>query len=165
MNLEEDLKVIAEQERLLRFATFTTDMAWQIGSALRAAALARDASMTFEISLAGRTLFHTATGERAGAGQADWVRRKRNTVLRFGRSTYAMGLELEMAGLTIEARHGLTLADYAMHGGGVPLIMLGAGCIGAVIGSGLPQRDDHAMVVAAMAQVMGADVPKLHVIS
>jgi uncharacterized protein (UPF0303 family) len=161
MSMEEDLRVIAEQERLLRFATFTTEMAWQIGSALRAAAMARDASMTFEITLAGRTLFHTVTGERAGAGQADWIRRKRNTVLRFGRSSYAMGLELEATGLTMEARHGLPVADYAMHGGGMPLTMAGAGCIGAVVSSGLHQRDDHAMVIAAMAGVMGVDVPVL----
>ena len=117
--------------------------------------------MTFEISLAGRPLFQAVTGESAAAGQMDWIRRKRNTVLRFGRSSYAMGLDLEKSGLTIEARHGLTLAEYAMHGGGMPLTMIGAGCIGAVVCSGLPQRDDHAMVTAALAGVMGVEVPQL----
>ena len=161
MAIEEDLEGIAAQERLLRFATFTTEMAWQIGVLLRDDAVARGASMTFEVSLAGRTLFQAVTGENAAAGQADWIRRKRNTVLRFGRASYGMGLELEKSGLTLEARHGLTPADYAMHGGGFPLTMLGAGCIGAVVSSGLPQRDDHAMVVAAMAKVLGVNVPVL----
>ena len=161
MNWDDDLKVVAEQERLLRFATFTTEMAWAVGEALRADALRRGASMTFDVQLAGRTLFHAVTGEQAAAGQADWIRRKRNTVLRFGRSSYAMGLELEKAGLTIEARHGLTLAEFAMHGGGMPLTMLDAGCIGAVVCSGLPQRDDHGMVVAAMAEALGVSVPML----
>lgn len=162
MTIDEDLQVIAEQERLLRFATFTTEMAWQIGAALRADAAARGASMTFEVSLAGRTLFHAVIGEEAAAGQADWIRRKRNTVLRFGRSTYAMGLELSKAGLALEQRHGgLTEAEFAMHGGGMPLTMVGAGCIGAVVSSGLPQREDHAMTVAAMAKVMGVVVPVL----
>ena len=89
--------------------------------------------MTFEVCLAGRTLFHAVTGERAAAGQADWIRRKRNTVLRFGRSSYSMGLELETSGLSMEARHNLPIADFAMHGGGLPLTMIGAGCIGTVV--------------------------------
>ncbi len=163
MTIEDDLKLIAEQERLLRFTTFTAEMAWQVGSLLRAAAVAKDASMTFEVCLAGRTLFHAVTGERAAAGQADWIRRKRNTVLRFGRSSYSMGLELEASGLSMEARHNLPIADFAMHGGGLPLTMIGAGCIGTVVCSGLPQREDHAMAVAALAEVLGVDAPVLHV--
>ena len=160
MSLDEDLAVIAQQENLLRLNTFTTDLAWQIGLAMRTDALRRQAGMTIEIYFAGRVLFHTVTLEGA-AGQADWIRRKRNTVLRFSRSSYAMGLELERAGLTIEARHGLTLADYAMHGGGFPLTLAGAGCIGSVVSSGLPQRDDHAVVVDALAKVLGIQVPQL----
>ncbi len=160
MTIDDDLAVVAEQERLLRLATFTTEMAWDIGVALRSAAIARGAAMTFEVQLAGRVLFHSVTLE-AAAGQADWIRRKRNTVLRFGRSSYSMGLELEKAGLTIEARHGLTLVEYAMHGGGFPLTLAGAGCVGCVVCSGLPQREDHNMVVRAMAQILDVSVPAL----
>ncbi len=90
MTIDDDLVVIAEQERLLRLARFTTEMAWDIGVALRSAAIARGAAMTFEVQLAGRVLFHSVTLE-AAAGQADWIRRKRNTVLRFGRSSYSHG--------------------------------------------------------------------------
>ncbi len=161
MTTGDDLKLIAEQENLLRFRTFTTEMAWELGRLLRTAAVAQGASMTFEVSLAGRTLFHAVTGERAAAGQAEWIRRKRNTVLRFGRSSFAMGLELEASGLSMEARHSLPMADYAMHGGGLPLTMIGAGCIGAVVCSGLPQRDDHTMAVAALAEVLQVEVPVL----
>ena len=160
MNTEDDLLLIAEQERLLRFATFTTEMAWQLGTEMRAGAAARGLSMTFEVQLAGRPLFQAVTGE-AAPGQADWIRRKRNTVLRFGRSSYAMGLELAATGLTMEARHGLTLAEYAMHGGGVPLTMTGAGCIGAAVCSGLPQREDHTLVVNALARVLQVRIPAL----
>lgn len=161
MSIEDDLKVIAEQERLLRFATLTTEMVWDIGVAMRTDAVARGAGMTFEIQLAGRSMFQSVTGENAAGGQADWIRRKRNTVLRFGKSSYAMGLELEQSGLSLEARHGLTQAEYAMHGGGFPLTMRGAGCIGTVVCSGLPQRDDHAIAVRAMAVVLGVQVPLL----
>jgi len=156
-----DVGVIAEQERLLRFASFSSEMVWQIGSMLREDAVGRGAAMTFEIQLAGRMLFQATTGE-APAAQMDWIRRKRNTVLRFGRASYAMGLELAMSGKTLEARHeGLTLAEYAMHGGGFPILLHESGCVGTVVSSGLHQREDHGMVVAAMAAVLGVRVPVL----
>ena len=91
----------------------------------------------------------------------DWIRRKRNVVERFGKSSYAIGLELELTGKTIEQRHGLTLADYAMHGGAFPLVLAGTGLVGSVIASGLPQREDHAMVVEGLAEVMGIAVEPL----
>ena len=152
--------MIAAQEQALRFASFSAEMAWAVGSVLRLAALERKAAMTFEVQVAGRVLFQAAT-DGAAPGQADWIRRKRNVVTRFGRSSYALGLELAAKGMTIEARHGLTLAEYAMHGGAFPILLLGTGLVGSVIASGLDQREDHAMVVEALAGVLGIEVPRL----
>jgi len=81
--------------------------------------------------------------------------------MRFGKSSYAIGLQLALEGKTIEQRHGLTLADYATHGGGVPLVLQGTGLVGSVVASGLDQRTDHAMVVRAMAGVLGITVVEL----
>jgi len=159
-SLDDDFRLIAEQERLLHFPSFSAETAWAVGSALRAEAVARKAGMTFEIQIAGRTLFACST-DGAAPGQADWIRRKRNVVMRFGRSSYAMGLMLEKEGKTIEQRHGLTLADYAMHGGGVPILLADTGLVGSVVCSGLDQRSDHRLVVKAMAGALGVDVPAL----
>jgi uncharacterized protein (UPF0303 family) len=68
---------------------------------------------------------------------------------------------LERDGETMEARHGLGLADYAAHGGGFPLWVRGVGCVGSVIVSGMPQRDDHHVAVAAIAKVLGVEAPVL----
>jgi uncharacterized protein (UPF0303 family) len=156
VSIETDLRTIAIQERELQFESFGAEAAWLVGCKLRADALSRGAAMTFEIQVAGRTLFLAST-DGAAAGQLDWIRRKRNVVMRFGRSSYAVGLQLELDGQTIEQRHGLTLADYAMHGGGFPINLRGTGCVGSVIASGLQQRVDHAMVVEAMAGLLGLD--------
>lgn len=156
----DEIEMIAAQERGLQFTSFSSEQAWAVGSSLRSAALARAAAMTFEIQVAGRTLFLCSTAE-APAGQLDWIRRKRNTVLLFGRSTYALGLELERTGRTMEERHGLAVADYAMHGGGFPIVLRGTGCVGSVIASGLHQRVDHAMVVVALEALLGTSVPHL----
>jgi uncharacterized protein (UPF0303 family) len=53
------------------------------------------------------------------------------------------------------------LADYAAHGGGFPIVLRGTGLIGTVVASGLPQREDHAMVVAALAEALGVQVAGL----
>ena len=160
MSLESDLKTIAMQEKELQFDTFGADLVWALGSRLRADAIARGAAMTFEVQVTGRTVFMTAT-DGAAPSQADWIRRKRNVVMRFGRSSYAVGLQLEFDGQTLEARHGLTLADYAVHGGGFPIVLRGTGLIGSVVASGLAQRVDHAMVVDAIAGVLGIEVDRL----
>ncbi len=160
MSIESDLKAIARQEQQLQFTAFGAETAWAVGSRLRDDAIRRGAAMTFEIQIAGRTLFLVTT-EGAPAGQADWIRRKRNVVMRFGRSSYAVGRQLELEGLTIEQRHGLTLTDYAMHGGGFPILLRGTGCVGSVIASGLHQRVDHAMVVDALAGMLGVEVERL----
>jgi uncharacterized protein (UPF0303 family) len=78
------------------------------------------------------------------------MRRKRNTVLRFQRSSLAMRLVCEAKGTTLADRYGLTPADYVASGGGVPINLHGTGCIGAVVVSGLPDVEDHRFVVDAM---------------
>ncbi len=155
--IDVDLAGIAEQERALVFAQFGADEAWRLGCWLRARAVEMGAAMTFEIAIAGRVLFLCAT-DGASAGQQDWIRRKRNVVERFGKSSYAVGLELAASGKTIEERHGLSLADYAMHGGALAIRLRGTGIVGTVIASGLDQRADHAMVVEGLGLVMGVAV-------
>jgi uncharacterized protein (UPF0303 family) len=122
--------------------------------------LERNAGGTVEIELAGQVLF-ACTTPGATPGQANWVRRKRNTVRAFAKSSYAVGLTLERDGDTLPVRQGLALTDYAIHGGGFPLHVAGMGCIGSIVVSGLPQRDDHELVVTAIAQMLGVIPPPL----
>lgn len=160
MSAAEDLVIIDQQEAALRFSAFDANTAWELGSTLRAMLMERNAGGSVEIEIAGQVLFACAT-VGATPGQADWIRRKRNVVRRFARSTYAVGRMLERDGQTMEARHGLMLADYASHGGGFPIVVKGVGMVGSVIVSGLPQREDHALVVAAIAKLLGVDAPTL----
>lgn len=155
MSLAPDPALIAEQERALVFPRFTLDTAWSLGTALRDAALARAAPVAIDISLPERPLFHTAL-PGAGPDNADWVRRKRNTVLRLGTSTLGIGLKLAASGETLEGRYGLSLRDHAAHGGGFPLILEGMGCIGAITVSGLPQVEDHGLIVQTLEALLQA---------
>ena len=163
-----DLLVLQQQEALLRFTAFDPDAAWQLGSLLHAALLERHAGATVEIELHGQLLF-VCTTPSAKPNQADWIRRKRNTVHRLRRSSYAIGRELERDAATLESAHNLSEADFAAHGGGFPLWLKADAAsesdadvlAGTITLSGLPQRDDHNLVVTAIAQLLSIRIPHL----
>lgn len=160
MSLIEDLEILTRQESLLRFPVFEPETAWQLGNLLRSALLARNAGGSVEIELAGHLLFACAT-PGAKPSQADWIRRKRNTVHRFHRSSYAIGRELARNGTSLEAAHNLSETGFAAHGGGFPLFLAGTGCAGSIVLSGLPQRDDHNLVVTAIGELLNITIPQL----
>lgn len=154
MDFDHDLARIVEQERRLRFPRFDAGTAWEIGARLKAAAETRGTAVTIEIRLAGQTLFFYAMNGTAPVN-ADWARRKRNVAELHGRSSYAVGLTLKRDGESLEEKLGLPARDYAAHGGSFPLALEGAGPVGTITVSGLPQREDHALIVAVLADYLG----------
>lgn len=154
MTVEKDLEAILEQERTLAFQQFDGETAWRLGSLLRDLALEREAGVVIDIHLHSMPVFYCALSGTT-ADNASWVRRKRAVTLRFFRSSYAVGLALSQQGTTAEAKYGLAAADYATHGGSFPILLRGTGCIGAVTVSGLPQREDHNLVVEALCRMLG----------
>ena len=70
-----------------------------------------------------------------------------NVVRRFGHSSLYVGRLCRDGGTTIEEKYGVPTADYAAHGGAFPLLVRDVGPVGVVAVSGLPQLEDHALVV------------------
>ena len=56
---------------------------------------------------------------------------------------------------------GLADRDVADHGGSFPIVVDGVGCVGAVTVSGLPQREDHELVVEALAELCDVDLAEV----
>ena len=154
---EDDLAAIAMQERELCFDRFDEDVAWTIGSRLRTMAVARKAGVVIDVRRFGQQLFYCAL-PGSSPDNADWVRRKGNLVARFHRSSYRMGLEV---GAHLFEKYALPMADFAAHGGSFPICVQGAGVIGSITVSGLPQRADHELVVEALCVEVGKDYGKL----
>lgn len=160
MDIAHDLQSILVQEHTLVFPQFDTARAWALGTRLREMALARSHAVAIEIGGFGLPLFFAAL-DGATPDNATWVARKRRTVEHFRRSSYAVGLRLKQAGTTLAAKHGLPDTEYASHGGAFPLTVAGAGVIGTITVSGLPQRRDHELVVEALAAELGHDYAAL----
>ncbi|HEX3373892.1 MAG TPA: heme-degrading domain-containing protein [Edaphobacter sp.] len=158
MAIAEDLATIARQEAELQFPSFDYDTAWRLGLSLRELALSREQIIVVDIRRFGQPhqpLFYTALG--GTPDNSRWVQRKSNVVARFHRSSYAIGLTLEHTNRLFAERYGLPDADYAAHGGSFPIHVAAAGVIGAVTVSGLPQRDDHNLVVEALCLALQKD--------
>ena len=96
------------------------DVAWALGTQLRALALARGAAVTIEIRIGADTVFFHAMRGTAPAN-ADWARRKRNVCELLDQSSYRVGRQLALERATIEKKMGLPKRDYATHGTAMPL--------------------------------------------
>jgi len=160
MVLSEDLEAIAQQEQELVLPRLDTHTAWELGSILRTMAVDRCLAVVIDVRRFGQPLFYTAF-EGTTPDNVEWVRRKSNVVARFHRSSYAVGLTEKVKNETIYDAQGLSLADYATHGGSFPLSVLGAGVVGSVTVSGLPQRADHELAVEALCSILGRDYATL----
>ena len=156
-NIEEDLQRIALQEERLQFDRFDPQTAWELGSRLREAAEERQLAIVIDIQLHGLPLFYSAR-QGTTPDNPEWVRRKRNIVRRFFRSSYAIGLMVKSQKLSLDA---LDPRDYADHGGSFPILLKGTGCVGTITVSGLPQREDHCLVVETIAAYLQEDISDL----
>ncbi len=154
MPIAEDLARIALQEQELQFAAFNEETAWKLGSQLRSLAVARNLILVVDVRRIGQPLFYTALPGTT-PDNVEWVRRKGNVTARFHRSSYAIGREMELKKSTLLDRYGLPLSDYAGHGGSFPIRVIGAGVIGSVTVSGLPEREDHQLAVEALCLELG----------
>ena len=157
---QSDIALILAQESALVFPAFDELTAWAIGSKIREIAASRGQGVFIDIRLWDRVLFtYAMTG--TSSDNEDWVRRKVNVVRRFQCASYRKGLELKRDGKVLDEVVGCNAMDYAAHGGGFPVRMVGGPIIGCITVSNLPQREDHKLAVEAIAAVLGVDISAL----
>jgi uncharacterized protein (UPF0303 family) len=92
--------------------------------------------------------------EGSCADNAEWIRRKQNTVFHFGKSSLEVGAMFAHEGRSL-ASHGLLPNDYTLFGGGVPLRVSNAGIVGVMSVSGLDDVSDHELVIEALCWHLG----------
>jgi uncharacterized protein (UPF0303 family) len=148
------LETLAEEQSGLRLGGFDYDFAWRLGVAMHDAAakaghpvaitVAHGADLVFSVLMPGAT-----------PDNLDWAARKRAVAGRFHRSSLAMRLEAEAKGHDFNRRYRLPEADFAASGGGVPLLLRGGTLIGTAGVSGLPDVDDHRLIVEALRGLAG----------
>ena len=160
MAKDDDIRLIAEQEKVLIFPEFDEAIAFKIGSAIRSAAITAGQGIVADVRTWEKPLFYMALPGTTG-DNPNWVRRKTNVVRTLGKSSYRVVLEKTFDGDFFPPRRGLDNMDVVLAGGSFPVRVKGAGLIGAITVSGLHERDDHRVVVEAICTHLGADAKAL----
>lgn len=147
------LSKLLAQEHELQFSQFYNEIAWELGASLKRAAEKLSVSVVIEVYAFERVLFSYAMSGTSSDNQ-DWVRRKRQSVMRFGHSSYYLGQYNTSKQREFESQDHIDATQYCAHGGAFPIRIKGSGLIGAVTVSGLPQEDDHNLVVVALKELI-----------
>ena len=141
-------EVLAQEERL-QLAHFDNDDAIELGLIALGLARERGLPIVVEVRAYDQVLFRAALPGSSVVNDG-WVARKTRLVEDFGHSTLYQRVRHEAEGTTFAAATGLSEDDYAAHGGGFPLAVVGTGRVGVMVVSGLPQLDDHRLVVECL---------------
>ena len=154
--MDEILERLLIEEKQLQFTNFNEDTAWEIGCWLVEYATQNELPITIDIRRGEHQLFH-ASRPGTSADNDEWVKRKVRLVNRFGHSSFYIGQFLKSEGKSIEEMFLLPESEYAPHGGCFPIITKGTGVVGTITISGLPQEDDHKVVVQAIKHYLEAN--------
>ncbi len=144
---------LTAQEQELRWQRFDEDDAWRLGVALATTAREQQLPVAVDITRGDHQLFHAALPGSAPDNDA-WLRRKARVVRRFHHSSLHVGQLCRDAGRSLEEMFLVPTGRYAAHGGAFPLTVVGVGVIGSVAVSGLPQLEDHALVVEVVRSLL-----------
>jgi len=147
--MEDVLNQLLQLEQELQFVKFNEATALQIGSQLVEYGREEKLPITIDIMRGTHQLFH-ASLPGTSADNDEWVKRKVRLVYRFGHSSFYMGQLLKSKGKRIEEAYLISETDYAPHGGCFPVIVKDTGVVGTITVSGLPQEEDHKLVVQAI---------------
>jgi uncharacterized protein (UPF0303 family) len=145
---------ITAQEERLQFTTFSNADAWALGSRFVEVATERSLGVTINITRGDQQLFHAALPGTT-ADNDDWIARKIRTVRRYSESSFLVGRRFAASDKDFNTATGLASSEYAAHGGCFPITIRNAGMIGTITVSGLPQADDHALVIEILTEFLG----------
>ena len=144
--MDDILKQLLQEEQELQFTRFDEEIAWQIGCQLVELAQSKGLAVAIDITRGNHQLFH-ASLRGTSADNDEWIKRKVRLVYRFEHSSFYMGQLLKSKGKSIEQAYLIPESEYGPHGGCFPVIVKGTGMVGTITVSGLPQEEDHKLVV------------------
>ncbi|HEX5942657.1 MAG TPA: heme-degrading domain-containing protein [Anaerolineales bacterium] len=150
------LEQLLQAEHELQFVSFDESTAWQIGCQLVELAQKEKLPITIDITRGSHQLFH-ASLPGTSADNDEWIKRKVRLVYRFGHSSFYMGQLLKSKGKRLEEAYLIPESEYAPHGGCFPIMVKNTGMVGTITVSGLPQEEDHKLVVRAIREYLAQE--------
>ncbi|WP_320129343.1 heme-degrading domain-containing protein [uncultured Sphaerochaeta sp.] len=161
MDINEKLAVVAAQEELLTFESFTHEDAWELGKIIVSEAMDKDLHIAIGIRKVSGLVLFQYSAEGATLNNDRWLDRKFNTVKMHENSSLHFAMQLQKQGKTL-ADKGLDPTQYVSCGGGFPIIVQGVGIVAVAMVSGLTDLQDHEVLVTCLSKYLAIeDVPRI----
>ena len=142
-------KELMKQEENFSFSSFTNDDAIALGQEMLKIATSQKAPVIVQVRIGQQIIFHAALSGTTTENDW-WINRKARVVEKFNHSSIYVRVSFEEKNQTFEEHSGLDNELYAAHGGGFPIIVAGQGVVGVALVSGLPQVEDHKMIIQGL---------------
>ena len=152
--IDDLISVLKNQEKELQFYEFTSETALKIGLSIIERAKRENKIISVDITRNGHQLFHYSF-EGTSPDHDQWIIRKNRVVNRFNKSSLRVGMELSKCGKSLEEESYISSFEFTANGGSFPIIVKNVGVIGTITVSGLAEKDDHEIVVAAISEYLG----------
>jgi len=144
---------LLSQEKELALNSFSNEDAILLGQEILKLALAQKAPVIVEVRNLENTLFKASlTG--SNSENEWWIKRKCRVVEKFQHSSMYVRVMFEEKHETFEEHSGLPDEEYAAHGGGFPIFLNNGALVGIAAVSGLPQVEDHNMLVKGIQEFL-----------
>lgn len=147
------LSALREEREALRVGDVDYEFIWTLGARIRKRAVANNLPIAIEIRHGNDVVFATLVAS-ATIDNFDWARRKSAVAHRFHKSSLEVRLEADAQSYNLNERFLLPAADYVASGGAFPLILRGGLLVGTVAVSGLPDIEDHQLVVDVLKELV-----------
>ena len=142
-------KELMKQEENFSFSSFTNEDAIALGQEMLKIATSQKAPVIVQVRIGQQIIFHAALSGTTTENDW-WINRKARVVEKFNHSSIYVRVSFEEKNQTFEEHSGLDNELYAAHGGGFPIIVAGQGVVGVALVSGLPQVEDHKMIIQGL---------------
>ncbi|TNC72572.1 heme-degrading domain-containing protein [Rubellimicrobium roseum] len=154
MSSSPTMEDLLAEEASLVLDRFDYASAWDLGVRIRSVASERRLPIAVEVFHGTAPVFF-ALLPGATPDNSEWIRRKRAVALRFHHSSLYMRLACESKGVTLSERYGLPETEFVASGGAVPIFVRDVGLVGVATVSGIPDVEDHQLVVSAIHDLRG----------
>ena len=142
-------QVANETIKKIELDNFSNRIAFEMGLKILDLAKSRNQHIAVEISRLNYTVF-IYIDDNLSADKHNWLRRKANIAKRLEESSLSVKNDMKEGNLTLDKTFGLDEKDFIAKGGSIPVFVKNAGMIATITVSGLPDVEDHNIIIDAL---------------
>ena len=146
-------KQLLEEEKLFWLKSLDIFNALSIGEIAKSIGFSRNLPIAIEVRIGDWTVYHVSLPGSSPENDS-WIARKARVVSLKNHSTLYERVRAEELSIDWFTENNLSEREYAIHGGGLPLILKEQGFVGSLIISGLPQIDDHLFGIEVLTEYL-----------